>query len=442
MVKKLFPVLLIILMIGAWTNIITSAYSKPKQYNEYLCEGDRLAEDALYVKAVEQYKLAYSIEPSENVLDKILDSYQEMGDKAAYLSMCLEGIQKYPNYEKVYERVLEYYSENNNENFAKCAIEYKRKFSDNETINNYYKTAAERVYITDNMKEEPQILSQDMYLCFEDEYDPETQETVKYAVVKNLNGDNIYRGQYKNIKAADNGFFVQDMNGLWSLVSREGYLNAKTQRTTLTDICGKAAGFYVVINDGHYTLMNQDMQFAQAEYDFISCSSDGIYAVCKDGKWAIVDDTVISYEGEYPYDEVKINSNGYCSVNNRIVVKQDGKYKIINAKQETLLECSYEEVKAYEDTQPTVYKDKTGYGYMRSDGSVLIEAQFEDAMPYKGGVAAIKVNGKWGYIDQYGNVIVTPQFKEVTSILSAGKAFVLDNDGYWNILTIPILLYL
>ena len=93
-------------MIGAWTNIITSAYSKPKQYNEYLCEGDRLAEDALYVKAVEQYKLAYSIEPSENVLDKILDSYQEMGDKKAYLSMCLEGIQKYPNYEKVYELSL------------------------------------------------------------------------------------------------------------------------------------------------------------------------------------------------------------------------------------------------------------------------------------------------------------------------------------------------
>lgn len=442
MIKRLFPILLIILMIGSWASIVVTAYSKPKQYNEYLCEGDRLAEDALYVKAVEQYKLAYSVEPTETVLDKMLDSYQKMGDKKTYLSMCFEGIQKYPNYEKVYERILEYYSENDNENFAKYAVEYKRKFSDNTIINEYYKKAAERVYITDNMKEEPQRLSEDMYWYFENEYDPKKQETVKYALVRNLNGKKIYKGLYKNIKAADNGFFVQDMNELWSFISKEGYLRAKTQRSTLTDICGKVGGFYVVINDGYYTLMNQDMQFAQVEYDFISCSSDGIYAACKDGKWAIVDDTVISYDGEYPYDEVMINSNGYCSVNNRIVVKQDGKYKIINAKQETLLECSYEEVKAYEDSQPTVYKDKTGYGYMRSDGSVFIEAQFEDAMPYKGGAAAIKVNGKWGYIDQYGNVIVAPQFEQVTNILSDGKAFVLDSDGYWNILTIPVLQYL
>lgn len=439
MVKKLFPILLILLVVMAWYDIIHTGYQTPKQYNNYVQEGDSLLEEKLYVKAVEQYKNAYDLKPSAELLDKILDCYQKMGDGDSFIETCLKGISIYPKFEKFYERVLQYYATEEQEKFIEYAVKYKNSFPKNEVISDYYKQAAKITYVTGTMQEKPVILSDNTYMCYEEEYDREKEERKTFAVVKDLDGKKLFSGEYKTIRMADNGYFVQDYDGKWTMVNEKGFVIAKSEKDTISDIVGKAAGCYVVIDEGKYKLMNSEMKFAQTAYDYISNSSEGVYAICKEGKWAIVPDDVITYEGEYPYEDIKINSQGMCCINDRIVVKKSGKYGIINKEGKELLGFTQEELKAYEDKQFTVYAENGQYGYLYGDGKVFIKGSFEDALPYKNGAAAIKSNGKWGYIDQYGILIVNPKYQEVTSILSSGRALVLDEDGYWKILYIPIL---
>lgn len=439
MIKKMFPILLILLMAIAWADILIDGYSTPKQYEAFMQEGNLLLEEGLYVKAIEKYNNAYSIHSSAELYDRILDCYLLMGDNETYISCCKDAISRYSSNEKFYERVLQYYEIEDENKFIQYVVEYKNKFPDNVKIDSYYKQAVQINYTIGHIEEKPVILSKKLYLCFEKNYNIETEEYENFAKVKDLFGADVFEGMYKNIRLADNEYFIQDFEGTWSLVSEEGYVVSKTERKTITDIVGKAAGCYVVIENGKYTLMNNDMEFADMAYDYISNSADGVYAVCKDGKWAIVPDDVIVYEGDYPYEEVMVNSQGLCSINNYIVVKEDGKYFIINTEQKVIHESPYSLVKAYEDMQQTVFSNGEKYGYMYMDGSTFIEPIFDDAMPYRLGAAAVKIGEKWGYIDQYGNTIVAPRFKEVTNILSDGKALVLDEDGYWKILYIPLL---
>lgn len=58
-----------------------------------------------------------------------------------------------------------------------------------------------------------------------------------------------------------------------------------------------------------------------------------------------------------------------------------------------------------------MFKSKNKEGYRNRKGNVVIEPIFEKAGPFVGGrYAAVKLNGKWGYIDTTGAWLVKPQF--------------------------------
>jgi len=57
-----------------------------------------------------------------------------------------------------------------------------------------------------------------------------------------------------------------------------------------------------------------------------------------------------------------------------------------------------------------VWFGKEGYGYIRDDGSVAIEPQFEQASYFQSnGLAVVKKNGLWGYVKSDGSFAIQPQ---------------------------------
>jgi len=63
------------------------------------------------------------------------------------------------------------------------------------------------------------------------------------------------------------------------------------------------------------------------------------------------------------------------------------------------------------------------YGYIDKTGKVVIQPQFENTMGFNEGLAATKLGGKYGYIDVKGNWIIKPQF-DFTYMFSDGLAMV------------------
>ena len=52
------------------------------------------------------------------------------------------------------------------------------------------------------------------------------------------------------------------------------------------------------------------------------------------------------------------------------------------------------------------------HGFIRHD-SFVIQAQYDEVMPFSGGYAPVMVEEKWGFIDESGNFVVKPRFDRV-----------------------------
>jgi hypothetical protein len=63
------------------------------------------------------------------------------------------------------------------------------------------------------------------------------------------------------------------------------------------------------------------------------------------------------------------------------------------------------------------------YGFINQTGKMVISPQFDRAKGFSDGKAAVKVGGKWGFIDRKGQVVIRPQFTWVRSF-SEGLAWV------------------
>lgn len=85
------------------------------------------------------------------------------------------------------------------------------------------------------------------------------------------------------------------------------------------------------------------------------------------------------------------------------------------------------------------YMKYSKWGYIDYMGTVVIEAQYENAYSFSNGLAAVQVNGKIGYIDSENNMVIEPQFQiepQVNTIFPLlfkfnddGLALVPDSDG-------------
>ncbi len=68
-------------------------------------------------------------------------------------------------------------------------------------------------------------------------------------------------------------------------------------------------------------------------------------------------------------------------------------------------------------------------GYIDKKGEIVITPQFDTAWPFSEGLALIEDDGKYGYIDKKGEIVITPQFDYARSF-SEGLALIKDDGKY------------
>lgn len=70
------------------------------------------------------------------------------------------------------------------------------------------------------------------------------------------------------------------------------------------------------------------------------------------------------------------------------------------------------------------------YGFRDKNGKVIIAPEYVDVQDFSDGMAAVKQgDGKWGFIDVTGNMVVSPKFTNEPSFFSEGYAVVKKKDG-------------
>lgn len=69
-----------------------------------------------------------------------------------------------------------------------------------------------------------------------------------------------------------------------------------------------------------------------------------------------------------------------------------------------------------------------GSYYTDLEGNVVLHGPYEEAGPFCEGLAPIRVDGYYGYIDKFGEMAIEPQFAEA-DLFSEGMARVTDQEG-------------
>ncbi|MFO7722985.1 MAG: WG repeat-containing protein [Bacteroidales bacterium] len=81
-----------------------------------------------------------------------------------------------------------------------------------------------------------------------------------------------------------------------------------------------------------------------------------------------------------------------------------------------------------------VVQKEFAYGYINKEGKFAIEPVYEEAKDFADGLAAVKKDGKWGFIDTLGNTRVPFQFTREPKSFSDYRAFVQGTNNKWGII--------
>lgn len=92
--------------------------------------------------------------------------------------------------------------------------------------------------------------------------------------------------------------------------------------------------------------------------------------------------------------------------------------------------CIYDEIGEYSEGFYVVKsKEKFGYAPIIKD-NICIYPQFEDAKPFHEGFAAVKMNGKWGFIDSIQSIVIPLEYENVGSFVDGKVEVWKDNRQY------------
>lgn len=280
-------------------------------------------------------------------------------------------------------------------------------------------------------------------------------------------GNIIIEPEYKEIKAIGddykNGYVVINSDNKYGLVDFTKQVILETKYEEVKPVV--SSNMYIVKEDGKLKVIDKDLETlfenkfddvkqlnseniifvknkkygimntkgeitTKAEYDNIEYIFDNYYIAKKSGKYGIIDVNnekivpfdyeKISYRKEADFIEVeKKDAESTEILNNRFEKQLEGIITEVNIEKGYIRIRTNDEYKYYNfkfeekdvtellNTNTIFLSKKDGkYGYVDKDGKVIVDYIYEDAKEQNSyGYAAVKKDGKWGAIDKNGSEV-------------------------------------
>jgi hypothetical protein len=123
------------------------------------------------------------------------------------------------------------------------------------------------------------------------------------------------------------------------------------------------------------------------------------------------------------------------------VVLRDGKYGLINENWELTIPCKYRSLGVVNEGAIVYYNDTLNrHGVVDVNDNIIIKPIFDQVSGFSEGLCGVLDNGKWGFVDKDGEVVIAPQFAMInyyqpmpsTRAFNEGLANVAIEDAKWG----------
>lgn len=396
---------LALLVFIGWIMAMKSIAGKEETVSqaELIEKADTFAEKELIVRAISLYERALEVsdENRDELELKLLDLYIRDERMEAYADTVQKRISESRAEEEEYIRLAKYYFEKSDEEEALAVLKKGLAVMESEEIKTLYESERYKY-------EECATVYTDI------------RPTARNNRLLAYDGEKWYYINREGKTIVSKGFdSITDFNsGGFAVVSEDGgyyVLNSDFKKygideNPVEDVIGLTDRYIIAKADGKYSYYNYDFKCVAKDYkyDWIAISSSGVTAVKSGDKWGVITATGMEVMPA-KLDDVAINSLGRSFYYGYAMVKKDGEWYLVDSNGKRLTESGFADAKAPESFNGYIaVADKNGkWGFIDRGGSLVIPYQYDDAYSFSDNVAAVKdSDGNWNYISEDNTVVI------------------------------------
>lgn len=435
---KIFTVItLAVLLLVGWVTFFVDSGKKIVLYQSNISIAEQYVEEGLYQRAILKYKEALAQNDSEQTWTKMFEAYElrYQEDKnilSDYITDLKNALLLYPKNvdftQKLYELNM---SSGDLKNAYACLNTAMENGVKDEKILKQIKELKYSYKVDYNTYSDFKGLSASSYAVSNGvewgyiDTSGEKLADFKYAFASSLNSENI------RIVETTLGSRLLDGNGMVLGIFP----------FTVTDAGIYANDLIPVSNAEYYSYFDSFAKEQFGGYAYAGSFQNGIAAVQKDGQWFLID-TKGNKISDY-FADIVVDSNGkYLSGEVMIAAKENGKYQMFdeNGKEMNTFSASNMDICSVDGW---IAFEKDGkWGFVDTEGNVVIEPVYHQAKSFSYGLAAVCEDGKWGFINQSNELVIDFQFAGADyfnangSCMIRGDAPNADDEELWQLLVL------
>lgn len=428
MKKKIVLVLLVLLALS-WYTATKSYLGNSGKYKAAMDEAQKLEEKEIYITAIDSYQTAMTYEPNDlKAMYGIATDYKNLEEYDSYTKQMKSILSTQGVQEDILQELYDYYISQDMTNDAdELVYDLYRQHSDNALVASLYEERKGDYFELFN--------SYEKLSSFENNYTVYEKEGKQGLV--DASGGVLIEARYDKIAVPDS------TNGYIAVVdgSKAYYLNKKGYKIAEPDekysyLGPMGEGGILALKNGKYGYLNNDFSEAtKFEWDEATRIYDGVGAVKKGKKWALINRKK-ELVTDYVYDDIITDDLGKCSVNGLVWAGKNGKYQLID-KEGNVLAKDYDGAKPFASSEPCAAEKNGSWGFVNTSGEEVIECKYEDAESFHKDFAPIKQHSAWGMIDNSGKLVMDEKYDQLYPLNDKGTV-VYAKEGIWGILQMKL----
>jgi KWG Leptospira. len=424
--KKIMLPLMLVLLLTGWNSAISGIGERGRMLAKHMEKAEEYESKKIYIDALTEFELAleYTEEPFP-IQMKILNIYLNLNKRSDFVRYAEVLIKEYNYSEETVMKLVEYYKDRGD---RRSAIEVLKIAAQNREDIIIYKQEIDNMRGTHSER----YIGKDEIVFFHNE-SAIFQDKDKFGLLK-ADGDEYIAPIYEVIKPfgdepklatvfADDEWFCIDTSGYRKLVPDNTVEELGIFGENL--ISFKAGGFY-----GY---MNHELEIVhEPQWEEAGIFTNGTAAVKKDGKWGLIDKEFNDIT-EYIYDDICMTKAGVATLQGVFFGSKAGKYSLYNLSGDKIGNNEFDDVRVFKSELLAAVCINGEWGFINKNGEMVIEPQYEDADSFTKELAPVKIDEQWGYIDIHNVVKILPAYNEVTTFTDIGTAFV-KRYNRWNLI--------